>query len=101
MTRDPHSPAPAAHPDPPGTQDAQHTRTTQSMQSTQSTPEPAPTARPALFSLRTAVILFMAAVVGVGVGVVTYFAKRSYPEAVLAGLFTAGACTAGLHNLIG
>lgn len=84
MAREPHSPA-SPHPDPPGPQN---------------TPGSAPPARPALLSQRTALILFISAVVGVGVGVLTFLAKDSYPEAVLAGLFAAGACTGGLHNLI-
>ncbi|MDK1349091.1 hypothetical protein QNO09_38785 [Streptomyces sp. 378] len=62
MARDPHSPA-SVHPDPP------------------STPEPAPAGKPALLSQRTALILFIA--LGVGSGVLTFFAEKSYPKAVL------------------
>lgn len=83
MARDQHSPA-SAHPDPP------------------STPEPAPTGKPALFSQRTALILFTAVVsgIGIGFGVLTFFAEKSYPKAVLAGVIAAGGCTVGLHSLI-
>jgi len=83
MPRDPQSPVPA-RPEPPDPQN---------------TPGSAPTARPALLSQRTTLILFIAAVIGVGV--LTFLSKDSYPEAVLAGLFAAGACTIGLHNLVG
>lgn len=81
MSRAPHSPA-SAHTDPP------------------STPEPTPAGRPALLSQRTALILFIAAAIGVGIGVLTFVAKKSYPDAVIAGFLTAGTCTAGLHNMI-
>jgi hypothetical protein len=79
MARDPHSPA-SARPDQP------------------STPEPAPAGKPALLSQRTALILFIA--VGIGIGVLTFFAEKSYPKAVLAGVLATGGCTAGLHSLI-
>lgn len=81
MTRDPHSPA-SAHPDPP------------------STPEPGPGGKPALLSQRTALILFIAVVIGVSAGVLTFFAEKSYPKAALAGLLTTGGCMVGLHSLI-
>ncbi|TVL90243.1 hypothetical protein [Streptomyces sp. SAJ15] len=81
MARDQHSPA-SAHPDPP------------------STPEPASAVKPALLSQRTALILFIAVVIGIGIGVLTFFAEKSYPKAVLAGVLAAGACTVGLHSLI-
>lgn len=81
MARDQHSPA-SAHPDPP------------------STPGSAPGGKPALLSQRTALILFIAVVVGIGVGVLTFFAEKSYPKAVLAGVVAAAACTVGLHSLI-
>lgn len=81
MTRDPHSPAPA-HGDPP------------------STPEPGPAGKPALLSQRTALILFIAVVVGIGIGVLTFFAEKSYPKAALASLLAIGGCTVTLHNLI-
>ncbi|MDN3297240.1 hypothetical protein QWM81_24990 [Streptomyces ficellus] len=51
-------------------------------------------------SQRTALILFIAVVVGIGVGVLTFFAEKSYPKAVLAGVVAAAACTVGLHSLI-
>ncbi|MFJ8787412.1 hypothetical protein [Streptomyces sp. NPDC102476] len=50
---------------------------------------------------RTALILFMAVAIGVGIGVLTFFVNRSYPGAVIAGVLAAGACTKGLDNLIG
>lgn len=81
MARDQHSPA-SAHPDPP------------------STPGSAPQGKPALLSQRTALILFIAAGVGIGIGVLTFFAEKSYPKAVLAGVIAAGGCTVGLHSLI-
>jgi hypothetical protein len=81
MARDPHLPT-SAHPDPP------------------SAPRPAPAGRPTFLSQRTALILYIAVSAGVAIGVLTFFAKKSYPDAVLAGIFAAGACTVGLHNLI-
>ncbi|MFI8170929.1 hypothetical protein ACIGAN_31935 [Streptomyces sp. NPDC085931] len=81
MSRDPHSPA-SAHPDPPGT------------------PDPTPAGKPALLSQRTTLILFIAVVSGIGIGVLTFFAEKSYPKAVLAGVIAAGGCTVGLHSLI-
>ncbi|MGW1894215.1 hypothetical protein ACWCP6_28830 [Streptomyces sp. NPDC002004] len=51
-------------------------------------------------SQRTALILFIAAGVGIGVGVLTIFAEKSYPKAVIASVFAAGGCTMELHNLI-
>jgi hypothetical protein len=80
--RDPHSP-PRTRPDPP---DA---------------PDTAPTEKPALLSQRTALILFMALCAGIGIGVLTFLAKKSYPEAVIAGVLTTGACAVGLHNVVG
>ncbi|MFE9738577.1 hypothetical protein [Streptomyces sp. NPDC006477] len=82
MARDPHSPLPT-HPDPPHA------------------PATAPTENPALLSQRTALILFMALCAGIGIGVLTFLAKRSYPEAVIAGVLPAGACAMGLHNVVG
>lgn len=81
MARDQHYPA-SAHPDPP------------------STPEPAPAGKSALLSQRTALILFIAVVSGIGVGVLTFFAEKSLPKAALAGVIAVGGCTVGLHNLI-
>lgn len=81
MPRDEHSPA-SAHPDPP------------------STPGPAPAGKPALLSQRTALIFFIAIVGGIGIGVLTFFAEKSYPKAFLAGIGAAAVCTAGLHTLI-
>ncbi|MEW2513829.1 hypothetical protein [Streptomyces sp. NPDC046870] len=37
----------------------------------------------------------------IGVGVITFVVKKSFREAVLAGLFAAGTCAVGLHNLVG
>ncbi|MFC8193844.1 hypothetical protein ACFUTV_00410 [Streptomyces sp. NPDC057298] len=51
-------------------------------------------------SQRTALILFICTVVGFSVGVLTFLAKDSYPEAVLAGPFAAGTGVGDLHNLI-
>ncbi|WP_190174849.1 hypothetical protein [Streptomyces mirabilis] len=51
-------------------------------------------------SQRTALILFIAAGVGIGIGVLTFFAEKSYPKAVVAGVLAAWGCTVGLHNLI-
>ena len=84
MPREPHSPA-SPHLDPPGPQD---------------TPGLTPPARPALLSQRTALILFVAIVGGIGIGVLTFFAEKSYPKAVLAGIGAAVACTMGLNTLI-
>lgn len=81
MSRDQHSPA-SAHPDPP------------------STPGSVPGGKPALLSQRTALILFIAVSVGIGFGVLAFFAEKSYPKAVLAGVIAAGGCTVGLHSLI-
>lgn len=81
MARDQHSPA-SAHPEPP------------------STPGSAPAGKPALLSQRTALILFIAVVSGIGIGVLTFFAEKSYPKAVIAGVIAAGGCMVGLHSLI-
>lgn len=81
MSRDRHSPA-SAHSDPP------------------STPGSAPAIKPALLSQRTALILFIAVSAGIGIGMLTFFAEKSYPKAVIAGVITAAGCTAGLHSLI-
>lgn len=83
MSRDRHSPA-SAHSDPP------------------STPGSAPAIKPALLSQRTALILFIAvsAGIGIGIGMLTFFAEKSYPKAVIAGVIAAAGCTAGLHSLI-
>ncbi|MEU6102738.1 hypothetical protein [Streptomyces flaveolus] len=80
MPRDEHSPA-SAHPDPP------------------STPEPA-AGKPALLSVRTTLILFIAIAAGTGIGVLTFFAEKSVPKAIIAGVFAAAGCMAGLHSLI-
>ncbi|MEU2462452.1 hypothetical protein ABZ604_33345 [Streptomyces sp. NPDC012473] len=49
-------------------------------------------------SQRTALILFIA--VSAGIGMLTFFAEKSYPKAVIAGVIAAAGCTAGLHSLI-
>ncbi|WP_157977579.1 hypothetical protein [Streptomyces triticisoli] len=49
---------------------------------------------------RTALILSIAVVSGIGIGVLTFFAEKSYPKAVRAGIFAAATCAAGLHALI-
>ncbi|WP_432168162.1 hypothetical protein [Streptomyces sp. bgisy031] len=69
--------------------------------SPQNMPAPPPPEKPPLLSLRTAVILFMAAATGVGIGALTFVTTKSYPEAIRSGLFAAGACAVGLHTLIG
>ncbi|MEH0400677.1 hypothetical protein QA789_34435 [Streptomyces sp. B21-088] len=53
-------------------------------------------------SQRTALILFIAvsAGIGIGIGMLTFFAEKSYPKAVIAGVIAAAGCTAGLHSLI-
>lgn len=81
MARDSQSPA-SAHPDPP------------------STPGSTPGGKPALLSQRTALILFIAVGVGIGFGVLTFFAEKSYSKAVIAGVVAAAGCTVGLHSLI-
>ncbi|MFF1736540.1 hypothetical protein [Streptomyces sp. NPDC058247] len=69
--------------------------------SPQNMPAPPPPEKPPLLSLRTAVILFMAAATGIGIGALTFATTKSYPEAVRNGLIAAGASTVGLHSLIG
>lgn len=54
-----------------------------------------------LLTQRTALILFMAVGIGIGFGVLTFFAEKSYPKAVLAGVLATEGRTVGLHNLIG
>ncbi len=54
-----------------------------------------------LLSQRAALILFMAVVIGVSIGALTYSSERSLPKATLAGLLAAGASIAVLHSLIG
>ncbi|MEU6370325.1 hypothetical protein ABZ876_32540 [Streptomyces sp. NPDC046931] len=81
MPRDERSAA-SAHPDPP------------------STPGSTPAGKPALLSQRTALILFIGLVSGLGIGVLTFFAEKSCPKAIIAGIVAAAGCTAGLHNLI-
>jgi predicted phage tail protein len=44
-------------------------------------------------SQRTALILFIAVVSGIGIGVLTFFAEKSYPQAVLASVIAAGGCS--------
>jgi hypothetical protein len=51
-------------------------------------------------SQRTALILFIAVSAGIGIGMLTFFAEKSYPKAVIAGVIAAAGCTAGLHSLI-
>jgi hypothetical protein len=42
-------------------------------------------------SQRTALILFIAVVSRIGIGVLIFFAEKSHPKAVLAGVIAAGA----------
>ncbi|GHH57480.1 hypothetical protein [Streptomyces candidus] len=52
-------------------------------------------------SIHTALVLLMAAFIGVVVGVLTFYARQSIPEALLAGLASTGLCIASLRNMIG
>ncbi|MFD7907059.1 hypothetical protein ACFV4G_33075 [Kitasatospora sp. NPDC059747] len=54
-----------------------------------------------LLTVRTAIILLTAAVIGLVAGGLTYLGTRSTPGAALAGLTAAGASVVGLHQLIG
>lgn len=65
MSRDQHSPA-SAHPEP------------------SSTPTSTGTGKPPFLSQRTALILFMAVASGIGLGVLTFLAEKSYPTAIIA-----------------
>jgi hypothetical protein len=59
-----------------------------------SSEEPVTDSSQALLSVRTALVLFMAVVVALGVGVVSYLETRSLPKAVLFAVpFLAGAIT--------
>jgi len=53
-------------------------------------------AKASLITVRSAVIMAIASVVGAAAGVLTYMASRSIPQALLA----AGAATGGSANLI-
>ncbi len=55
---------------------------------------------PPLFTLRTLVILVVAALFGIAAGVLTYMGTKKLPEAVLAGGGAFGACLLGLHQLV-
>lgn len=55
----------------------------------------------ALLSLRTAVIFVFAVIIGVAVGVLTYWAYATVPLAVLAGVSVAGGATLPLDKVIG
>nr|WSS73247.1 hypothetical protein OG491_35620 [Streptomyces sp. NBC_01175] len=63
-------------------------------------PAPIPGEKPALLTQRTTLILFIALCVGVGVGVLSFFANKPYPEAVITGMLIAGACAVGLHSVM-
>ncbi|MFC8536720.1 MULTISPECIES: hypothetical protein [Streptomyces] len=54
-----------------------------------------------LLSQRAALILFMAVVIGIGIGVLTYSSERSLAKATFAGLLASGASVPVLHSLIG
>jgi hypothetical protein len=56
--------------------------------------------RPPLFTLRTLVILVVAALFGIAAGVLTYMGTKKLPEAVLAGGGAFGVCLLGLHQLV-
>jgi VIT1/CCC1 family predicted Fe2+/Mn2+ transporter len=63
---------------------------------TSNNPEPDP-----LVPLRLALIAMIAAVLGAIVGLLTFMASPSVPQAVLAGLIAAGAAVLALDKLIG
>ncbi|TXR51563.1 hypothetical protein [Quadrisphaera setariae] len=63
------------------------------------TPQPTP-ARPAPFTQRTVLLLFVAVTLGCLVGVLTFVATPVLATAVIAGLVTAGAVLVGGHQLI-
>lgn len=54
-----------------------------------------------LVSLRLALIMLAATIVGTAIGSLTYFAAGSVPQALLAGLVAAGAAVLPLDRLIG
>lgn len=69
---------------------------------TRPTPPPVPSGDPPpLLTVRTAVVLLIALIVGVGVGVLTYVAGRHPAEAALAGIGAAGVTAVACHGLIG
>jgi hypothetical protein len=53
------------------------------------------------FSTRGALILLLATCCGVGVGVLTFMARKSLPEAILAGLSAVGGAAVAFSTLIG
>jgi hypothetical protein len=66
------------------------------MSTTSSNPEPDP-----LVPLRLALIAVIAAVLGAIVGILTFMASPSVPQAVLAGLIAATAAVPVLDKLVG
>lgn len=54
-----------------------------------------------LLSLRSSVLLLIAALIGIGVGVLTVFAGQPVPTAIIAGGGAAGASLMALEKLIG
>ncbi|PPK70212.1 hypothetical protein V5P93_000911 [Actinokineospora auranticolor] len=54
-----------------------------------------------LFSLRTALLLLAAIVIGSVIGLLTYAASQNVPTAVIAGIGVAGATLYGGHSLLG
>lgn len=62
-----------------------------------------PSSPPPLLSLRAVVLLLAAALIGLGVGVLTFYGNgsRNVALAVLAGVTATGASVAALHSLVG
>lgn len=54
-----------------------------------------------LLTLRAAVVLLIAIIIGAAVGALTYLATKSVASAVLAGASSCGTAVLGLHKLIG
>ena len=54
-----------------------------------------------LLSIRTALVLLLATLVGLGAGVLGYLGGQSWPAAVLTGLGAAGGALMLFHSLIG
>jgi hypothetical protein len=55
---------------------------------------------PPPFSLRTVVILLVAAIAGLIVGILTFLAGQNVAASALAGICTSGVTLAGAHTLI-
>lgn len=61
------------------------------------TSQPTP---PPLLTIRAAVVLLLAALTAIGAGLLTYFARRSIPEALLAAGAAGGAAIGVFNRLI-